>query len=71
MIYLEQYSYKNNNQDIVSVEKGDTVLDVGGCWGDTALYFASKSGENGKVYSFEFIPGNINLFKKTWHLIQF
>jgi FkbM family methyltransferase len=34
---------------------------VGGCWADTALYFASKIGHEGKVYSFEFIPDNIKL----------
>jgi FkbM family methyltransferase len=59
---IEQYAYKLNNKTIVSVESGDTVLDVGGCWGDTALYFANKAGENGKVYSFEFIPDNIKLY---------
>lgn len=60
---IEQYAYKINGKNIVAVENGDTVLDVGGCWGDTALYFANKSGGNGKVYSFEFIPDNIKLFK--------
>lgn len=59
---IEQYSYKIDNKNIVSAEIGDTVLDIGGCWGDTALYFANKVGEAGKVYSFEFIPGNIKLF---------
>jgi FkbM family methyltransferase len=38
------------------------VLDIGACWGDSALYFACKTGEYGKVYSFEFIPDNIKLF---------
>lgn len=59
---IEQYAYKLENKNIVSVEKGDIVLDIGGCWGDTALYFAEKSGLTGKVYSFEFIPENIKLF---------
>ena len=59
---IEQYAYKLNNKTIVCAENGDTVLDIGGCWADTALYFANKVGENGKVYSFEFIPGNIELF---------
>lgn len=59
---LEQYAYKTGDKTIVSVEKGDVVLDLGACWGDTALYFACKTGEHGKVYSFEFIPDNIKLF---------
>jgi FkbM family methyltransferase len=59
---VEQYAYKENNEYVVAVEKGDLVLDIGGCWGDTSLYFAHKAGDNGKVYSFEFIPGNIKIF---------
>ena len=59
---IEQYAYKLEKKNIVHVEKGDTVIDIGGCWGDTALYFAHHTGKNGKVYSFEFIPGNIKLF---------
>jgi len=59
---IEQYAYKSGDKTIVAVEKGDVVLDLGACWGDTALYFACKTGEQGKVYSFEFIPDNIKLF---------
>jgi FkbM family methyltransferase len=59
---IEQYAYKSGGKTIVAVEEGDVVLDLGACWGDTALYFACKTGKNGKVYSFEFIPGNIKLF---------
>ncbi|CAN5376225.1 hypothetical protein BH09BAC3_BH09BAC3_13220 [soil metagenome] len=58
----EQYAYKLAGKTIVGVELGDVVLDLGGCWGDTALYFASKVGEQGKIYSFEFVPDNIKLF---------
>jgi FkbM family methyltransferase len=59
---IEQYAYKAGGKTLVVVEEGDTVLDLGGCWGDTALYFAHKAGEKGKVYSFEFIPANIKIF---------
>ncbi len=59
---IEQYALKINDKKIVFVEKGDIVLDIGGCWADTALYFAHQAGEQGKVYSFEFIPDNISLF---------
>jgi FkbM family methyltransferase len=62
---LEQYAYKQNNKTIIEAELGDTVLDIGGCWGDTALYFAEKVGSNGKVYSFEFIPGNILIYNRN------
>ena len=59
---FEQYAYKSGGRTIVGVEKGDVILDLGACWGDTALYFACKTGEQGKVYSFEFIPDNIKIF---------
>jgi len=59
---IEQYAYKIADKTIVEVEKGDIVIDAGACWGDTALYFAYKAGDSGKVYSFEFIPDNIRLF---------
>lgn len=59
---LEQYAYKVDTKNSITVENSDIVLDVGGCWGDTALYFAHKIGDMGKVYSFEFIPNNIKIF---------
>ena len=62
---IEQYAYKINNKTLIGANEGDVVLDMGACWGDTALYFADKVGDKGKVYSFEFIPGNINIFKKN------
>jgi FkbM family methyltransferase len=57
----EQYALKVNGSSLIEAEPGDVVLDIGGCWGDTALYFAHKVGPNGSIYSFEFIPGNIKL----------
>jgi FkbM family methyltransferase len=62
---IEQYAYKRNGNALVEAVPGDTVLDLGACWGDTALYFASKVGKTGRVFSFEFIPDNIKLFKKN------
>ena len=60
---IEQYACKLNGEYILQAEKGDVVLDIGACWGDTALYFADKVGDNGKVFSFEFIPENIKIYK--------
>jgi len=60
---FEQYAYKNGGETIIGVEDGDVVMDLGACYGDTALYFADKQGINkGKVYSFEFTPNNIQVF---------
>lgn len=63
--HLNQYENIINDTYSIGVREGDTVLDLGGCYGDTALYFADKAGKNGKVYSFEFIPGNAEIFKKN------
>lgn len=69
LIYMdmEQYAHHKNGINI-SATKGETVIDAGGCLGDTALYFADKVGETGKVYSFEFIPYTINCFNKNLDL---
>jgi FkbM family methyltransferase len=64
---LKPYEYNKNGVTIKS-EKDDIVIDAGGCWGDTALNFASEVGANGKIYSFEFIPGNLDIMKKNFSL---
>ncbi|MEI6764172.1 MAG: FkbM family methyltransferase [Bacteroidota bacterium] len=63
---VEQYAYKPQS---IAVEDNDVVIDGGACWGDTALYFANKA-ENTKVFAFEFVPSNIELFNKNIALNQ-
>lgn len=53
---------------VIEVGAGDTVIDAGGCYGDTALYFAHKAGESGRVFSFEFMPDNIKVFNRNLDL---
>ncbi len=65
---LEQYAYKLNGKTMIQSEEGDIVLDCGGCWGDTAIYFATKVGPSGHVFSFEFIPKNIRIHQKNINL---
>lgn len=60
LLFVNQYE-----NDVVKIDEGDVLLDCGACWGDTALYFANKVGNAGHVYSFEFIPENIDVFKKN------
>lgn len=50
---LEQYRCRRAD---VHVCPGDIVVDAGGCWGDTALYFADSAQH---VYCFECMPSNI------------
>lgn len=56
----------------IDINPGDYVLDCGACYGDTALLFAAKAGEQGRVLSFEPHPGIGRLFlhnmKRNPHL---
>lgn len=52
----------------IEVGTGDVVIDAGGCFGDTALYFAHKAGEGGHVSSFEFMPDNLRVFQRNLEL---
>lgn len=61
---LNQYRYANNNVEI-DIRNGDYVIDGGGCYGDTALCFAQKAGNNGKVFSYEFLNDNLEIFDKN------
>lgn len=60
-----EYRYRTSTAE-VAAEPGDTVLDIGGCWGDTALYFARQVGQGGRVITFEFDPRNLAVMR--WNL---
>ncbi|MFO0941623.1 MAG: FkbM family methyltransferase [Pirellulales bacterium] len=60
----EQYRYKSDIKE-VGVQPGDIVVDGGGCWGDTALYFANTCGPNGQIHVFEFSQANISLLNEN------
>ena len=62
---LEQYADWSTG---LSVEPGDCVIDGGGCYGDSATYFASKAGPSGRVFSFEFDPVNVGIFRANMSL---
>jgi FkbM family methyltransferase len=64
---LQQYRCELADHAI-EVEPGDVVIDGGGCFGDTALYFAHKAGPDGRVFSFEFMPDNIRVFDRNLEL---
>lgn len=61
---LKQYEYQGCKAPI-KAESGDIVIDAGGCWGDTALYFAHEAGADGRVYTFEFVPTNLEVLRKN------
>jgi len=61
---LRQYVYQTD-EVTVKQECNDIVLDCGACFGETALFFANEIGHEGKVYSFEFVKSNVDIFKKN------
>lgn len=61
---LEQYACRRTSPP-VEARSGDIVIDAGGCWGDSALYFAANSGPGGRVYTFEFVAENLELLQRN------
>lgn len=61
---IKQYVYEEGDV-VIKAEKNNIVIDAGACWGDTALFFSHEVGDKGMVYSFEFVPSNIEIFQKN------
>jgi FkbM family methyltransferase len=66
---LQQYAYRKGEGGLGALP-GDTVIDGGGCWGDTALYFAERVGPGGGVHCFEFVPDNLRILRLNLELNQ-
>jgi FkbM family methyltransferase len=64
--FLQQY--EGGIAKEVRASPGNVVIDAGGCWGDTSLYFSSRVGKNGRVYTFEINPHNIAIMMKNFEL---
>jgi len=64
---IKQYEFHHDDIHI-QAEPGDVVIDAGGCFGDTALYFSNMVGSTGLVKTFEFIPNNIELLNRNLDL---
>jgi FkbM family methyltransferase len=64
---FKQYEY-GKRKPAIKARAGGYVIDAGGGWGDTALYFASEVGEQGKVYTFEFTPENLEVLSRNIEL---
>ncbi len=63
-VVQKQYEYHSGNVHC-KAEAGDVVVDAGGCWGETCLYFAHEAGPKGAVVAFEFIPSNLAVLKRN------
>jgi len=55
--------FENKCERFFKIEKGDTVLDVGACIGDTTVTMAIKAGRTGKVIAVEPHPLNIEYLR--------
>ena len=60
----KQYEYHQGDVHC-KTEAGDVVIDAGGCWGETTMYFAHEAGPTGTVVAFEFIPSNLEVFHRN------
>lgn len=60
---MEEYRFDRGGVAIAT-QPGDVVVDAGGCWGDTALYFADRVGR-GKVFVFEFEEENLQVLRRN------
>jgi FkbM family methyltransferase len=47
----------------IGPERGDWVIDGGSCFGDTAIYFSTSIGNEGKVFTFEPLPVHIEIIR--------
>lgn len=61
---VEHYRYHTEAVDICA-GPGDIIIDAGGAWGDTALYFSNLAGKDGRVYTFELDEKNLELFREN------
>ncbi len=64
---FSQYAYRDAAAGARPLA-GDVALDVGGCWGDTALWLAHVVGPGGRVHTFEPTPGNRGLLMRNLEL---
>ncbi|HYI38647.1 MAG TPA: FkbM family methyltransferase [Thermoleophilaceae bacterium] len=63
----EQYAFERAGVRLRAGD-GDVVVDGGGGWGETALYFADLVGPSGRVLGFEFSPQNLGIFERNMEL---
>jgi len=64
-ILFSQYFYYRDGES-VAPETGDTVIDAGGCFGDTALVFASTIGRKGHIHTFDPIKRHCTIMRDAF-----
>lgn len=66
---LHQYGYSSGTTH-VGAETGDVVIDAGACSGDTPLYFVSRVGPTGRVYTSSSILRASPYCERISHLLR-
>jgi FkbM family methyltransferase len=62
--FLYKQYYFERGGVAIKPERGDRVVDAGGCFGDTALGFADTVGEHGHVYVFDPLPKHCAIMRE-------
>lgn len=57
--FLKRQYFLERGPIRIQPERGETVLDLGACLGDTALAFAARVGPQGRVYAFDPLPDHV------------
>lgn len=69
LTFAEKQYFLERNPDItIRPEKEDVILDLGGCFGDTSLAFASAVGKYGHIYCFEPLPRHQDIIRANLQL---
>jgi len=50
---MKKQYYFSRHGVVIMPELGDVVIDAGGCFGDTSVFFSKSAGTTGKVYVFD------------------
>jgi len=63
--FLFRQYYFDRDGVRIAPEQGDTALDIGGCFGDTAINFAHSVGTTGHVHTFDPIAKHIDITREN------
>ncbi|MCC6197771.1 MAG: FkbM family methyltransferase [Burkholderiales bacterium] len=66
--YLGGQYYFERNGERIAPREGDHVIDAGGCFGDTALFFAHSIGRTGRVYTFDPLRKHCDIMRDAFRL---
>ena len=61
--FIREYRFDRSGV-VIDAGDHDIIIDGGGCWGDTALYFADRAPK-GKVFVFEFEAQNLEVLRRN------